>query len=107
MSYNSSLDRKMTLQTCGGDLWNDGGSPLFTGDASMLQDAPFSSVSCILKRALPHLPPVAEELVGKDDRHHRFSHWNGADADAGVVAAFGRDVGVFTGFGDGLARCED
>ena len=37
--------------------------------------------------------PGAAELIGQDNRHHRFAHRHGADADAGIMAAFGDDVG--------------
>src|SRR3546814_10053875 len=39
------------------------------------------------------LRPVQQFMVGEDERHHRFDHRRATDADTGVVAALGDDVG--------------
>ncbi len=40
--------------------------------------------------ALPHLPAMAQEMIGEHASHHRFAHRNGA----GIVTALGDDVGL-------------
>ena len=40
---------------------------------------------------IPILPPIPQRMVDQHQRHHRFGNRRGADADAGVVAAFGGD----------------
>src|SRR5690606_1951377 len=56
---------------------------------------------------LPHLPAVAEQVVGEDQGHHGFADRDGADADAGVVAALGGDLDLFQVVGDAAARLQD
>ena len=46
-------------------------------------------------------------MVGEHDRQHRFADRHGADADARVVAALGRDLGLVAGAVDRAARSED
>mgnify|MGYP000023500347 CR=1 FL=1 len=53
------------------------------------------------------LPAMAEFVVGEDAGEHGFGDRGGADADAGVVAALGADVGVFAVLRDRLALGED
>src|SRR5947208_1595461 len=53
------------------------------------------------------LRPVKELLVREDQSHHCFDHRGSADADAGVVAPFGHDLGRLAVAGDRLHRCED
>ena len=50
---------------------------------------------------------MAQRLVGQHAGHHGFAHRHGADADAGVVAALGDDLGFRAGLVDGLARRQD
>src|SRR5215204_4561383 len=54
-----------------------------------------------------HLPAMPEQMIGQHAGHHGFADWHGADADAGIVAAFCHDVGVVAGPVDGLARRQD
>ena len=46
-------------------------------------------------------------MVGEHAGHHRFADGNGADADARIVAPFGRDLGVLALDIDRLARGQD
>ena len=46
-------------------------------------DAP--AMECSL---VPTLAAMAQKMIGKYDRHHRFADGNRADADAGIVPAF-------------------
>ena len=55
-------------------------------------------------RRQPYLTPMPQRRVRQHTGHHRFSHRHGADADTGIVAAFGDDLGVIAGHIDGLAR---
>ena len=50
----------------------------------------------IVGRLLAHLAAVAQEVVGQHQGHHGLAHRNGPDSDAGVVAALGHHVDVFT-----------
>ena len=50
---------------------------------------------------------MAESVVCEDERHHRFADRHCADADAGVVAAFGHDLGFVAFDIDRLARREN
>ncbi len=40
------------------------------------------------------LGAVAQEVVGEHERHHGLAHGHGANADAGIVAALGDDLGL-------------
>ena len=42
----------------------------------------------------PHLPAIAQKVIGQHAGHHGFADRDGADADAGVVAALGDDLGL-------------
>ena len=46
-------------------------------------------------------------MIGDHARHHGLADRHGADADAGVVAAVGRDLGLAAVAVDGLARGQD
>src|SRR4051812_49300867 len=59
------------------------------------------------ERGLSHLSAVPQRLVGEHDRHHGFAHRHGADADAGIMAALGDDLGFGAGFVDGAARSKN
>src|SRR5690606_20560287 len=48
-------------------------------------------------RPLSALRPVEQLVVGEDERHHRLDDRRAADADAGVVASLGDDVGRLAG----------
>ena len=37
---------------------------------------------------------MAQEVIGEHAGHHRLANRHGADADAGIVAPFGDDLGV-------------
>jgi hypothetical protein len=39
------------------------------------------------------LPPMQQHRIGQHQRHHRFQHRRGADADAGIMPALGDDLG--------------
>src|SRR6185437_10523342 len=68
------------------------------------------SMSFLLERPgypLADLRAVHQIVVGEHARHHCLADRHGADADAGVVAAFGHDVGVVAIAVDGLARRQD
>src|SRR6266849_6000971 len=54
-----------------------------------------------------HLPAMAQEMIGEHAGHHGFADRHRADADAGVVAAFGGDVGVGALAIHGAARGQD
>jgi hypothetical protein len=41
-----------------------------------------------------HLPAMAQKMIGQHAGHHGLADRHRADADAGVVAALGHDVGV-------------
>ena len=53
------------------------------------------------------LAAVAQEVVGQHAGHHRLADRHGADADAGIVAALGDDLGVLVGGRHRLARRQD
>jgi hypothetical protein len=53
------------------------------------------------------LGAVQQLLVGQDQRHHRLDHRRGADADAGIVAALGADLGRLAVAVDRLDRGQD
>src|SRR5229473_6584431 len=57
--------------------------------------------------ASAHLRAVAQRVVGQYARHHGFADRDSADADARVMPALGRDLGVVAGDVDGFARRED
>jgi hypothetical protein len=40
------------------------------------------------------LRPVEQQVIEQNAGHHRLAHRHRADADAGVVAALGDDLGV-------------
>ena len=50
---------------------------------------------------------MAQEMIRQHAGHHGFADRHRADADAGIVAAFGQDVGVVAAAIDGLARRQD
>src|SRR5512135_2630750 len=52
----------------------------------------------------PTLGLVAQQVIGQDRRHHRLADGGGADADAGVVTALGRDLRVLAVDVDGAPR---
>ncbi len=64
-------------------------------------------MSARLAVPLPALGPVAQQVVGEHTGHHRLADGHGADADAGVVAALGRDFGVTAGGIDRALRLQD
>src|SRR3954447_1614435 len=67
-----------------------------------------SMTALLWKRPLlPDLSAMPEELICQHAGHHGFADWHGADADAGIVAAFGDDFGVGAAAIDGAARRED
>ena len=47
---------------------------------------------------------MAQHMVSEHTSHHRFGNRDGSDANAGVVAALGRDLGLFAKGVDGLSR---
>jgi hypothetical protein len=47
---------------------------------------------------------MAQHMVSEHTSHHRFGNWDGSDTDAGVVAALGRDLGLFAKGVDGFPR---
>ena len=53
------------------------------------------------------LAAVAEVMIGEHDGHHGLSDRHGADADARIMPAFGRDFGLVACGVDGAARGED
>ena len=57
--------------------------------------------------ALAGLAAVAEVMIGEHDGHHRLADRHGADADARIMTAFGRDFGLVARGVDGAARGED
>ena len=50
---------------------------------------------------------VPQQVIGENQRHHRFRHRHAADGDAGIVAALGDDLGVLALGGDGGLRYQD
>src|SRR5260370_6696901 len=56
-----------------------------------------------LRLLTPHLPPGPQEMIRQHTRYHRFADRHGADADAGIVAAFCHDVGIGAPAIDGAA----
>jgi hypothetical protein len=56
---------------------------------------------------LSALRAVEQFLIGEHQRHHRLDHRRSANADAGIMTAFGDDFGRFTGVGDCLDWGED
>src|SRR6478609_9063932 len=50
------------------------------------------------------LASMPEEMIGENDGEHGFAHRHGADADARIVPAGCRDVGILAGRCHGLAR---
>src|SRR5260370_28008559 len=55
----------------------------------------------------PHLPAMAQKMVGEHARHHGFADRHRTDADAWVVPALGHDVGVGAVAIHGAARRQD
>src|SRR6185437_29265 len=80
-------------------LWRDCRTLLLPLHASALLERPGD--------ARAHLRAVHQIVIGDDTRHHRLAHRHAADADAGVVAPLGHDLGVVAVAIDGLARGED
>ncbi len=60
-----------------------------------------------MRRRLTHLGAVAQKVIGQDAGHHRLTDRDGADADAGIVTAFGRNLVVLSVARDGPARGQD
>lgn len=60
-----------------------------------------------LKLRSATLAAMAQQVIGKHQRHHRFADRHGTNADARVVAALGLNFGVLAGFGDRVARGQD
>ena len=58
-------------------------------------------------KASPHLPAMAQKLVGQHASHHRLAHRHSPDADAWIVAALGDNLGLGAFVVDGAARRED
>ena len=50
---------------------------------------------------------MTQIMIGDHARHHRLADRHGADADAGIVAALGDDLGLVAVAVDGLARGQD
>ena len=50
---------------------------------------------------------MPQQMVGQHAGHHRLAHRHGADADAGIVAALGDDLGLVAVAVDGPARGQD
>lgn len=46
-------------------------------------------------------------MVGQNTGHHGIARRHGANADTGVMAAFGNDAGVFSAGGDSIPCTED
>ena len=46
---------------------------------------------------LPALGPVEQQVIGEHAGHHGLADGHGADAEAGIVAAPGRNLGVLAG----------
>ncbi len=59
------------------------------------------------RRALADLTAMAQIVIGQHACQHGFADRHRADADARIVAALGRDLGVAAVFVDGLARVQD
>src|SRR4051812_21597347 len=57
--------------------------------------------------ALADLAAMPQVMVGKDAGDHGLADRHGADADAGVVAALGLDLGRLVGAGHRRARAQD
>jgi hypothetical protein len=57
--------------------------------------------------AAPDLPAMAQKLIGKHAGNHRFANRNGADSDARIMAALGRDFGFGTKTIDRSARLQN
>src|SRR5262245_43892862 len=53
------------------------------------------------------LAAMPEEMVGENDGEHGLAHRHGADANARIVAADRRDVGILAGRRHGLPRRQD
>lgn len=53
------------------------------------------------------LSPVQQQMVQQDTGHHGLSHWNRTYAHTGIVAAFGNEFGLLTGFCNRPARGQD
>src|SRR5262249_26128234 len=58
-------------------------------------------------RRLAHLTAVTEIVIRDDTRHHRLADRNRANADAGVVAPLGHDLGLVAVAVDGQTRRDD
>src|SRR4051812_5256935 len=56
---------------------------------------------------LADLTAMAEEMIRQHAGHHRLADRHRADADAGVMAAFGHDVGIGAVAVHGAARRQD
>src|SRR5208337_2429168 len=61
----------------------------------------------IMKGFSPDLPAMPEESVGEHAGRHRFADRNRANADAGIVAAFGDDLRILKDARDGPPRGQD
>src|SRR5262245_36051911 len=57
--------------------------------------------------ASSRLPAMPEIMIGNGTRHHGLADRHGADADARVMAAFGRDLDLVAGRVDRATRVED
>src|SRR6266566_3693329 len=60
-----------------------------------------------IRRYPPDLPAMSEKMIGQHAGHHGLADRHRADADAGVVAALGRNVGVGALAVDRAARRQD
>src|ERR1041385_7454050 len=76
--------------------------------AALCSPSPIARLSCRLLewpgRPVADLRSVTQIMVGEHARHHGFADRDRADADAGVVAALGYDLGLVAEAVDGLAR---
>jgi hypothetical protein len=55
----------------------------------------------------PDLPAMPQKMIREHAGHHGLADRHGADADAGIVVAFCRDVGLAALAIDGVARRQD
>jgi hypothetical protein len=86
----------------------EGRRPVSKGEVSCFEMRPSGAPQhegAIL--AFAGLAAMAEVVIGEHDGHHRLADRHGADADARIVAALGRDLGFVAGGIDGAARRED
>src|SRR3982074_1218295 len=56
---------------------------------------------------LAHLPAMTQIVIGDDARHHGLADRHGANADAGVVAPLGGDLGLRPMAADGGAGIDE